>query len=281
MVYECVGRLATTPYYVEGACINIFSIEELAYYIYENAIILDDTLMKKELCSFIDKELGLRKLADELTDIIEKEEGLSKFAGTVLRFLDYCPNDKIEEIEKSVSGNGKAGNLERRRARGDMLLKSKKYMAAIREYDQALSYVENVNRDNKDEVAKLLNNLGVAYARMFYFDNAADCFMNSLNIKKDQQTMLHYLAAKRLSMKSTDYIRVVQEGAYKPQFVNKVEKNIDKSVRELENTPIYQEYKDLRSFRGGGKIPEYNRQAEKMVGELKSEYRDHYGHEYY
>ena len=79
MVYECIGNMAETPYYLESACINIFSLEELAYFLYENALIVDASIMKKELCIFIDEELGLYDLAAESKQPPTLSEDLNRY----------------------------------------------------------------------------------------------------------------------------------------------------------------------------------------------------------
>ena len=62
----CAHEMAKTPYFVEAAGIHLYSIEELAYYLYENIYLVDDMMMEEKLYSWIEMELGMRTLAEKL-----------------------------------------------------------------------------------------------------------------------------------------------------------------------------------------------------------------------
>ena len=48
-VYLCLGQNAELPYYFEKAKVHIWNIEELCYFIRENAWIMEPELLTKEL----------------------------------------------------------------------------------------------------------------------------------------------------------------------------------------------------------------------------------------
>ena len=50
----CNEAIAAMPYYIEGVSINVYSIEELNYYIINNTYLLDDDFMSLELCTWIE-----------------------------------------------------------------------------------------------------------------------------------------------------------------------------------------------------------------------------------
>ena len=53
-VILCNGNYAKTPYYIEEEEVNLYSVEELCYYIYKNAFLLqDDFLMMRFLHGFV------------------------------------------------------------------------------------------------------------------------------------------------------------------------------------------------------------------------------------
>ena len=57
----CTGEPAKTPYYILGLGMNIYSCEELCFYLCENSFILDRDIMDIKLCQWIEREIGLRK----------------------------------------------------------------------------------------------------------------------------------------------------------------------------------------------------------------------------
>lgn len=279
MVYECVGKTAETPYYMENACINIFSIEELAYFLYENTLMVDASIMKKELCSFIDVQLELPDLAIRLMRIVENEGTLAEFVRTIFEYLDYCTEQELEEVIKNLADGSNTGNLSRRKSRGDVLLTGRKYVGAIREYEMALSYAEQEDTD-KEELKALYNNLGVAYARLFYFEKSAECFERSCEIDPSREAQLNYLAALRLSTNREEYIRRIKKEGADVSLVNEQEKRIDESVQRLGDRLGYARFIKALKARAAGEVAEYNSEITKVLEGIKEDYRKHIEHEY-
>ena len=51
-MYMCLGALSTTPYFLSGLGVNIYSMDELCYYLCVNAYILDNDLI--DVRDFVD-----------------------------------------------------------------------------------------------------------------------------------------------------------------------------------------------------------------------------------
>ena len=55
----CQTEKAAVPYYIESISTNIYTLEELCYYLYHNLYLVDDTILNEGLCVWIEKELKL------------------------------------------------------------------------------------------------------------------------------------------------------------------------------------------------------------------------------
>ena len=53
----CSYKRAAKPYYLEIAGRNIYSIEELCYFLQDNIYLLDENIMTSEFCDWLEKEL--------------------------------------------------------------------------------------------------------------------------------------------------------------------------------------------------------------------------------
>ncbi len=62
----CQTKKAERPYFIENISTNIYSIEELCYYLYHNLYLIDASVINEELCMWIQQELELPKLAAKL-----------------------------------------------------------------------------------------------------------------------------------------------------------------------------------------------------------------------
>ena len=53
----CHETIAALPYYIEETGINIYSMEELSYYISGNVYLLDHSFMCESLCTWVEKQM--------------------------------------------------------------------------------------------------------------------------------------------------------------------------------------------------------------------------------
>ena len=74
----CQVKKAEKPFYIENISTNIYSIEELCYYLYNNLYLVDSSLISNQLCTWLEEELDLPKLAAKLKPFIGKEAGLEE-----------------------------------------------------------------------------------------------------------------------------------------------------------------------------------------------------------
>ena len=79
----CQVKKAEKPFYIENISTNIYSIEELCYYLYNNLYLVDRSLISNKLCTWLDEELKLPKLAAKLRPL-EKRQVWRKFC---IRYL--------------------------------------------------------------------------------------------------------------------------------------------------------------------------------------------------
>lgn len=169
-LYLCSHALAMIPYYMESAGLNIYSLEELCYYLSRNPDFADATLLDDELIDWIRAELKLPALAGRLAK--HKENGdLPGFAVALAFAVNSCGEAEIEHMREAIAAFSDKSEAECRKIRADRLLEKKRYGAGILEYRKllGLSEAEGLAGD-------LYHNLGTAYAGLFLFEEAAECY---------------------------------------------------------------------------------------------------------
>ena len=62
----CQTKKARSPYFIQNISTNIYTLEELCYYLYHNIYLVDQTIINEALCSWIAQELELPRLAAKL-----------------------------------------------------------------------------------------------------------------------------------------------------------------------------------------------------------------------
>ena len=72
----CKTPIAATPYYIEEVSLNVYSLEELSYFILNNVYLLSSKFMSTELCNWIGRELKLPNLSKELHQMVQNNSPL-------------------------------------------------------------------------------------------------------------------------------------------------------------------------------------------------------------
>ncbi|MCR5053906.1 MAG: tetratricopeptide repeat protein [Lachnospiraceae bacterium] len=171
----CRRPIAATPFYIEETSLNIYSLEELSYYIAENVYLLDGSLMTSELCNWIGRELSLKDLERELLDMLSENAPLHVFIEKLLRETGYLTGQEIKNVTEIISSFENKSEMERGKIRSDRLFEKGKYIEAIYEYEALLSS-DQVENAGEGLLGDIYHNLGASYGRLFFFSQSAQAF---------------------------------------------------------------------------------------------------------
>lgn len=207
-VYLCLGKNAEVPYYFERARAHVWNIEELCYFVRENAWLLEPALLGKELTDWIAKQCGLPDLSRMLLSASQEEKPVMGFVKVLFQYTGYCSMQEADQVEKILKLNESANILERTKARGDYFLESKKFVLALREYDELLRQLKGMD---PAFLGKIYHNSGVAQAQLFLFDRAAASFEQAWKLTKSEASARQFLAAKRLELGEQEYVAFLAE----------------------------------------------------------------------
>lgn len=204
----CVGKRAEKPYYMEKVCVSLYSIEELCYFLRENAYLIEPDICDHRLAEWIGRECGLPELAKKLEGFLRIKAGMDDFAGVILDYTGYYPPEERERIKNVMRINAAMNVYERRKARADYFLSHKRYALAVQEYEAVLAKL-----GNSDPIlsGNIYHNLGVCHAGLFSFGRAAECFQKAAAVSTDRESALQYLAAMRLLLQENEYVPYLAE----------------------------------------------------------------------
>ena len=271
------GRYAEKPYYMDKFYVNLYSVEELYYLIVDKAELLDQDVMLPELVKWLDEQCGLNQLAHTLYTLLNQKASAAAFAGTILEYVNLYPEDVIARTGEIIRSNEGLNPCERKKAKADYLLQNRKYHAAIEQYHILLAQIPETDRLLR---AKILHNIGAAYAGMFMFRQASDFFLQSHETDQNKESLLSYLAALRMSCQEKDYIAFISEHPEYHDASLKVERQIEQASGQFEGTDenrmlfTLQVFKEEGNSNLGSTVHYYN-EIEKLTADLKEQYRDY------
>ena len=150
----CNESITAMPYYVEGISVNLYSLEELSYYIMNNVYLLDRDFMNEELCTWIFGEVKLPKLAARLREIMHGNGLLSDFCLEILKESGYCTMQEMQEIIFAIRQMEEKTDFECSKIRADKLMENQKFLSAIYEYKRLLDSEEAKKEINASDYLK-------------------------------------------------------------------------------------------------------------------------------
>lgn len=278
-VSVCVGDYAKTPYCIPGLEMNVYCMEELCYCLKENAFLLDLSFMNDGLLHWIDQECGQKELSRALYPLIHRQGSLSAFVGMILNYTGLYDEAETREVEQVLKQGAGLSRIEKRKSQVDYLVKKKKYMAAIREYDNLIAKWREL--ENKEEplpavscLSAILHNKGVALAGLMLYDRAAECFLAAYETDQDRDCYRDYLAAKRMTLSEEEYVAFAAERAENYGHTLGLEKELEKLLEDWEQQPEYLLLYNRRERRNGIDRQSYYAEGDRMIQTLKDSYRN-------
>ena len=218
----CAHEIAKTPYFVEAAGIRLYSIEELAYYLYENIYLVDDQMIEEKLYSWIEMELGMRTLAEKLRGGSGTGHHVYNQVMVILKHSGYYSEKEFNELSEKIKEISSLQTQERMKYKADELAQNENYWAAILEYERLLSIRQN-SRLTVEFYAKVWNNLGGCYARLFLFEKAAACYESAYQFQKISEYKEKAYYARKLANYGQDEPEELLENKISEEFVKQAE----------------------------------------------------------
>lgn len=218
----CQIRRAKHPYYIESISTNIYTIEELCFYLHQNIYLIDNTIINEVLCDWIRDELGLSKLYRKLYEQLDKEEGVGNFILPIFKEIGYLTLAEFKELQEKISQIEVQPEDIRRKMKADYLVNFQKYENAIHEYRQILKK-RNPGNVGVQFYAGVLANMAGAYARMFLFREAADCLWQSYEMVRSNEVYRRYLATLPLYLSKEAYEKRLEELRVPREQIEKIQ----------------------------------------------------------
>ncbi len=187
LVTVCKYNRTKNPFFIERAGLNLYSVEELAYFLYHNICVVDRQLFDERLCRWL-QETGCQELAGKIRDDIRSGTDFQKLVLTVAGASGFFSPEEQNDLRERLNGLAGLKEQERLKMRADELLNNRNEWAAAEEYRHILKMHQNSSL-GMEFYSAVWNNLGVCYARQFLFGRAARCFETAYEYHPDEELL--------------------------------------------------------------------------------------------
>lgn len=243
----CHKKRAKRPYEISRAHKRIYTIEELCYYICNNLYLIDHTIMNRRLCDWLDDELELTGMAEELRRDLDQNATLSEFVLTILKgSVIYAPLE-ITKIQNLLEKLQNQKDVEKAKYKADTLLKAGEYAAAILVYQSVL------NKEWDDSVPKefygrIYACLGSAYGCLFLYEEAAAMYKEAYQICEEADMLKAYLYACQRYLPEEEYVKMLSGNSVLLSMSSLIREEIERAKKDVD-MDIDMEEKQLRIWK--------------------------------
>ena len=270
-IYQCVGRYAQEPYIFKMTMTRVYCIEELCFYIVQNADILDEHFASMELVNWIEDECALPELAKKLKGVLRTSIKPESFVRTILEEICYIDEKEMKELERVIRSGRLLSRPQREKVLADYFFHNRHYALAFRAYEEWLKNNDDAQDHEKAAVYKCL---GAVYARLFYFSDAAGMYDRAYQMTGDEDALLHFLLAKRLELDEAGYLRFVNTLPEDFPILVDAEKLMEKAGEEYKKTETYGQLAGLEKMKLSSKRQEFDEISAWYIDSEMDAFRD-------
>ncbi len=180
--YLLCNTFATkTPYRIDNVQLNLYSIEELCYFIANYIPLVQEDLIGSSLAGWIEKECGRPDIASELDAVMEDEDKFAAGLKLILRSGHYYTQIQLEKIFEKIDEQIALPVIEKLKLRADLFMKQKKYRQAIKNYEEILE-TRGLYNESEDFRYKVYYDLGCGYAKLLRLSKARSFFSKACEL---------------------------------------------------------------------------------------------------
>ena len=225
----CHKKKARQPYEISRIQRRIYTIEELCYYMCNHLYLIDYTIMNEKLCDWLEEELELKELADNLRQSILQNGSAEQFVVTILAHSSIYTTAELKQIQDILEKLKNQKPIEKQKYKADNLLES----GAV---NQAILIYQSIIQDEVDEsidkkfYGRVYGCLGAAYGRLFLYEEAAKMYEAAFQICEEESMLKAYLYACSKYMSQNEY----QEMLNRSQVYQAINLDIQETLEEIE-----------------------------------------------
>jgi len=267
----CQIKRAQLPYYIESISTNIYSIEELCFYLYHNVYLIDKTIINERLCDWIRDELGLPKLYAKLYMHLEKEESMGNFILPIFKEINYLSHTQFKQMQDRISQIESQPEGSRLKLKADYLINNEMYTHAIQSYYFILNSKRNPSLTTHF-YASVWSNMGCAYAKLYLFQEAITCFEEAFQLERVMVIYEKYLCALRMTMSEEEFDKKVEDGTIDMKTVTGLKNKMAALRKNVSEYDTYKTFIALNKKKLRSDDESYHMEMKKLLHQLAKNY---------
>ena len=251
-VILCETTPATTSYIFSNTKIEVFSYEELCYYIYNNIALISEEHIGVPMFNWIEHDL---------TDLLT----------AILTYKEYYTIPEIKDFILQIERMKGLPAPQYRKLQADGFLRYHKYLKAAAIYDEILDQYPDIGNDKL--LAAIYHNRGIAYANNFELEAAMESYRKAYELAGDVGTIYEYLLLLA-TMKDRSDVEVMAKYYNAESMVQPIYDAMQDAEEDVKGSPIYHRMERAMYHYEKNNLTDFNQRMDTVLEHLKEEFRE-------
>lgn len=190
----CKRPLAKRPFHIENIHLNIYSLEELCYFLSTNLALAEDVIGDPKLADWLLSECGFRKQIREYNALPLERGRIAERLNWIFGKSYYFNENEMRRLRIKTEAQDKWTEVEHQKKKGDALTRFGKYKHAIECYENVFK-TDGIRNAGGHFRASVYHNMGYAYMQLFQGSLAMECFQKAVEQDSSWEFQKAYLKA--------------------------------------------------------------------------------------
>lgn len=271
-VILCETTPAATSYIFPNTKIEVFSYEELCFYVYNNIALIAEEYIGVPMFNWIENELGLSDLAGTLRQIKNKDTtDLTDLLTAILTYKEYYTIQEVKEFILQMERMKGLSQPQFRKLQADGFLRYRKYIKAAAIYDEILEQYPDLQNDKL--LGSIYHNKAVALANNFELREAADAYLKAYKLTGNRGSIYEYLLLMATTKPRSD-IEILARYYDVESMLDTLYDAIEDAETDVTGSPIYHRMEKAIFHFQKNNLTDFSKRMDTVIEHLKSEFRE-------
>lgn len=268
----CETRQAVVPYVFVNTKVEVYSYEELCFYIYNNVALLQKEQFQGKFVQWVISELQMQDLADRLMEQLASEADLVDILVSILSAGSYYDPADIRQFVDKQELLGLLPDVEKKKLKADSFLMYKRLLKAISLYDEVLNQADQT--EDQRFIGDVYHNKGVALAKNMELTKAKTCFLEAYERNHKKPSLEAYLMLRLMEASKEDVEPEAKKFGMEEADFMRLSMLVEDAIDDSDNTVIYTRYQKALYNKEHGDYEAFNQRIDMLLNQWKEEFRE-------
>lgn len=268
----CTSKQASTPFTFLNTKVEIYTYEELCFYIYNNTVLISKSALSDKLFNWIREELGMEELADKLVGLMNKTTYAQDLLIEILNEGDYYTPEEIKTYASAWQKYRKLGKLQRAKLKADGYLAYRRYIKAATFYDDIIDETD----ENTDPgfLGNIYHNRAVAAANNMDIQVAKDFFLKAYDLNQNPESLRSYFYIVAITEDTATLREEIRTRGLTEDYFEDIMEEIGESKDDVREMTIFSMLQRAAYNKMNKDMTDYDKRMDIILGELKDDFRE-------